>query len=139
MDVIICIVKTVLGDLLMMLIGANLLGIIVRGIIPAYKMDDLGNRTLIEDITSTKSIVMTVIITLLSILYYYSLYHFWNSGVVLAAAMVMFTRLPDLLFEIRTGKKVNSKNMPNKGVNIICTVISWTSLPVLWYSLCYIK
>ena len=122
-----------------MLIGTNLLGIIVRGVVTSYKKDEHGNYQIVEDITSSTSIIMTIVSSLVSILYFYALYHYWNFGVVIAALMLMFSRIPDLLFEMRTGEKINFKNMPKKPIDFFSTAVSWLALPVLWYSLCFLN
>jgi len=69
----------------------------------------------------------------------YSLYHHWNIGVAVAAAMVMFSRLPDLLYEIRTGNKIKLGSMPKNPIDYFTTFILWAALPVLWYSLYCLK
>jgi hypothetical protein len=139
MDTFLCILKTIAGYIILMLVGTNLLGIVVRGIFPTHKKDTEGNLVPIENISSTNSIIMTVILTIVSILYFYALYHYWNVGIMTAGLILMFTRLPDLLFEMKTGEKLNSKNMPKRPIDIICTILSWLALPLIWYSFCYLK
>lgn len=132
------IVKTIIGYFAFMFIGTNLLGMIMRGILPSYYKED-GKLFLIEDISSSKSIVMTLLFLAIAIAYLYLLYHFWNIGIFLAGLIMMLTNLPDLLFEMRTGEKINFKNMPKKPINNICSLLSWLSLPLIWYSLYYLK
>ena len=139
MDTFLCIMKAIIGYIILMFVGTNLLGMIVCGFRPTNKRDSEGNLTSLEDITSNGSIIMTIIFALISVLCFYFLYHYWNVGILTAGLILMFTRLPDLLFETKTGEKINSKNMPKKPVDVLCTILSWVALPLIWYSLCYMK
>lgn len=138
MSIFICILKAIFGYFILMFVGTNLLGLVVRGIIPSYRKDNEGNIILIQDITSVKSIIITIVFFIITVLYFYALYHYWNIGIVIAGAIMMFTRLPDLLFEIKTGEKINYKNIIKKPIDIFCTLLSWAALPLIWYSLCYL-
>lgn len=122
-----------------MFVGTNLLGMIVRGIRPTNVKDSEGNLTPIENISSNTSIVMTIIFIAISFLYFFALFHYWNIGILSAGLILMFTRLPDLLFEMKTGSKINSKNIPKRPIDILCNILSWLALPLVWYSLCYLK
>ena len=57
---------------------------------------------------------MTILFSAISIAYFFALYHYWNIGIMTAGLILMFTRLPDLLFEIKNGVKINATNMPKK-------------------------
>ena len=48
----------------------------------------------------------------------------------------MIARLPDLLYEIRTGTKVTSKTGPKGFLKYIMLIIDWSALIVLWLALC---
>ena len=82
---------------------------------------------------------MTILFSIVSVAYFYALYHYWNIGIMTAGLLLMFTRLPDLLFEMKTGEKINSTNMPKKPIDVMLNILSWLALPIIWYSLCYIK
>ena len=82
---------------------------------------------------------MTILFSIVSVAYFYALYHYWNIGIMTAGLLLMFTRLPDLLFEMKTGEKINSTNMPKKPIDVMLNILSWLALPLIWYSLCYIK
>jgi hypothetical protein len=122
-----------------MIIGTNLLGIVVRGIFPINKKVSEEKSVVIEPISSTSSIIITVILAIVSILYFFALYYYWNLGIMTAGLILMLTRLPDLLFEMKTGEKLNPQNMPKRPIDIICTILSWAALPLIWYSFCYFK
>ena len=142
MAIFLCILKSILGYLVLMLAGTNLLGMIVRGILPTYKKDADGNLQLAMDAKSSGRIVITIVFCVIAILYFYALYHYWNIGIVVTAAMLFLTRIPDLLFEMRTGEKFtlkNRKNMPNRPIDFICNLLRWGALPLTWYSLCYLN
>lgn len=122
-----------------MLVGTNLIGLIVRGIRTTYKKDSEGNLISMGDTSSNGSIIMTVIFSLVSVLYFYVLYHYWNAGIMICGLILMFSRLPDLLFEMKTGIKINPKNMPKTPFNIVVNIISWLVFPLIYFSFCYWK
>jgi hypothetical protein len=53
---------------------------------------------------------------------------------MIAGIMLMISRFPDLITEIKTGKKISNNNMPNRSIDIIFNIICWGALPVIWYS-----
>lgn len=134
----ICILKAILGYFILTLAGVNLLGLIVRGLVPSYTKDDNVNLMLVEELKSRASRILTILSILITIAYFYALYHYWNVGVVIAAAMLMLSRIPDLLYEIKTVTKISFKNMPNKFKYVFWNIIGWLALPVLWYAMCKI-
>jgi len=79
-------------------------------------------------------------ITFLSILvtaaYLFSLFHFWNVWMAVAGVIVMVSRIPDLIWEIRTGDKVTRIRRPKGPVYIVASAFDWGSLLLIWYSLC---
>lgn len=139
MDTFLCILKAIAGYFILMFVGTNLLGIVVRGLRPTLKKDSEGNLVSMVDTSSTGSIIMTILFSLIGIAYFYALYHYWNIGIMTAGLILMFTRLPDLLFEMKNGEKINSANMPKKSIDVMLNILSWLALPLIWYSLCYLK
>ena len=79
---------------------------------------------------------VTSLFAFLALVYFYVLLHFWNIGVGAAAAMLMAGRLPDLLFEIRTGEKIGRQNMPTGSRYFLSTALIWAALLILWQALC---
>jgi len=70
--------------------------------------------------------------------YLYATFHFWNIGVTSIALILMFVRLPDLLWEIKTGKKVTrsvAQEMPKNVLYFITTFLTFAALPALYYFL----
>ena len=139
MTILFCILKSILGYFILMLIGTNLLGIVVRGMVPSLIKDEHGNFQSIEEIYSLGGIVITIISSLIGILFIYALYHYWNIGIAIAGVLLMISRLPDLLYEIKTGEKISFKNMHKRPIDIVCNLLSWGALPLIWYSLCYLS
>lgn len=136
MEIFLCSLKTLVAYILMMLIGTNLLGTVVRGLkTPTIEIN--GELYAQEDITSIRSILLTIFFSLITLSYLFSLYYFWNLGVFLSGLILMITRLPDLLHEIKYGVKINLYNMPQRPIDIIFNIIGWLVLPFLWISFCY--
>jgi hypothetical protein len=138
MDFLISIFKAIVGYIVLLFVGTNLLGLIVRGFIPTYKKDSDGSLISVVPINTVPSITMSITFSIIGILYFYALYHFWNIGILIAGLILMFTRLPDLLFEMKTGEKINLRNMAKGPLDIFFTVLSWLTLPLLWYSFYYL-
>jgi hypothetical protein len=139
MDILFCILKTVICYFLFIFLGTNLIGVIARGLIPCYWKDESGNKFMREDISSAKSILTSLIFFLLGLIYLYLLYHYFNIWLAISATVLAITRLPDILFELKTGEKVNVKNMPKRTIDIFFVTISWLVLPLIWYALCYLQ
>jgi hypothetical protein len=139
MDIFLCILKTIAGYFILMFLGTNLLGIVVRGFRPTLRKDSDGNFVSIVDTSSNGSIIMTILFSIISIVYLYALYHYWNIGIMAAGLILLITRIPDLLFEMKTGEKINSTNMPKNTFNVMLNILSWLALPLIWFSLCYLK
>lgn len=135
----ICILKAVLGYVLLLFVGTNLIGLMVRSLLEASPKN-AGNFVFNSGMSRPTNIIITLLIGLsASLLFLSALYYFFNTGLVIAATMIMLARLPDLFFEIKTGQKITFKALPKRPIDIVCTIIFWAALPVVWYSLCYLK
>jgi hypothetical protein len=81
-----------------------------------------------------------VVGTLLGIIaiaaYLFGLFYVWNLLLAIAAAIPMASRIPDLIWEIRTGKKVTTRTGPKGPLAILTTIADWATIPLIWYSLC---
>ena len=138
MPYIIISLKAILGYFFLMFISTNLIGVVLRGLIKPKTNPEQLHFVMKEDISSDRSVAVTVIFITLSILYLFFLYA-WNIGVGVVGTILMITRIPDAIFEIKTGQKINLKNMRKKPMDVILNIFSWLSLPLLWYSLYTIR
>ena len=140
---ILCILKAVVAWVILMLVSSNLLGFVVRGLLWAPPPVDLPPDSPAHEVLSGASKRMSVgnaIVTLISIIlagvYLYALFYFWNALLTVAAVLLMVSRLPDLLWEIRTGKKVTPQSRPKGASYTVTTILMWAVLPLIWYALC---
>jgi hypothetical protein len=139
---LLCFCKAVVGWLLLMIVGMNFLGLVVRGLIRTPEAQDLDAR--ITDpavrafMTQHKSsnAGFTLFCAVMGMLYLYALSRFWNIGVAAAAVMAMLARLPDLVWEIRTGRKITPESGPKGIPGLLGHLFMWGALPVLWFALC---
>ncbi|KDN56443.1 hypothetical protein FEM21_04620 [Flavobacterium seoulense] len=74
---------------------------------------------------------------ILAVGYFYAINHFYNILLVIAAALIMISRLPDLLSEIKTGEKTTKKNMKQRPIDIIFNILFFIAIPIIWYSFKY--
>jgi len=134
--------KTIIAWGLMAFIGTNLIGFIVRGFVQPLRQPESGDEKASDVIANEVQRLrianagITILAFVLTIAYLWALYHFWNIGLAASASILMLSRVPDLLWEIRTGSKVRPGNAPKSGIYIIATVLMWIVLPLIWYSLC---
>ena len=136
-----CLIEAAVWWVGLMLIGTNLVGMVVRGLVLAPGMAELEaglHPALRGEVAKDKraNAGITVFFVLLTVLYLYLLLRFWNFGVLAAAALLMLSRLPDLLWEIRTGQKVTLRAAPKGAMTILATVMMLASFPLLWLALC---
>lgn len=141
MLIIIGIVKSIVAWFIIMIIGINLLGFVVRGLlwlppsIEPFEGTEFGNKLKKEVlITPLQNFIMTLTAFVFTLAWLFALYHFWNVGLVAAAVIIMLSRFPDLLWEIKHGVKV-TKNRGPRFSNLFAFEFL-LSFPLTWYSLC---
>lgn len=144
---IFCILKAVIAWVILSVAGTNLLGFVVRGLLwaapsidPSNELsDDSPVHELLSDFTRRMR-VRNAFITFISVIAtaacLYGLFYFWNILLVVAALMIMGSRLPDLLWEIREGRRIEFEDMSYRRKDIIIAVLMWGSLLLTWYALC---
>lgn len=134
------ILVTVIFYLILMYLSVNLLGLLVRGLFSNPELDRLKKEShefIKHEIEKSQSADkwINVISLILIIAYLYSLSHFWNIGVMMVAIIIMAGRLPDLLWEIKHGRKTDPESMKHNALYYISAFLPWLGLPVLYYSL----
>jgi len=121
---------------ILLFVSTNLIGVLVRGFIQDQKFAELiSNNDLIATEHKKSERTTNIIAILLIAVFIGVIYYFWNIGVVMAAVMLMTSRLPELIWEIRHGQKLQSSDTGRPKFVFLATLLSWVSLPVLWYAL----
>ena len=137
-----CIVKAVFLWLILNFVGINLIGFIVRGILddpplvdpPTERFHEYLKAEQRSMIRASKSITLFSVIVAIG--YVYVLYSYWNLLMAVSGVILMFTRLPDLLWEIRTGRRVNRKDCPKGVLYYAVLFVDFAVLPLVWYAVC---
>lgn len=120
-----------------------MLGLFVRGLFTNPELEklkkeghDFIKQEIEKDEKANKWVNLTALI--LIAVFFYLLFRIWNIGVLGSAIIIMIGRLPDLIWEIKHGKKVDSKLMKKDALYYITSFLPWLALPVLYYSLYYL-
>ena len=139
---IIHILISVVFFFILMYLSVNLLGLFVRGLFPQQELDRIKKEdpVFIAVAGSDKEYIRkqkrtTIIALILNIAFFCLLFRIWNIGVVVVVIIIMAGRLPDLLWDIRHGKKTDPKLMRKNALYYISAILPWVALPVLYYSL----
>jgi hypothetical protein len=135
--IVISIIVAIVAWYIIMLISVNLLGHVVRGLLwsPPFADDPPLSEELKKLVmTPNLNFVMTSVAIVLAGAYYFSLYHFWNIGLVVAAGLIMLSRLPGLLWEMMNGGEVYRATRIKLG-SLFTAVAFFISIPLVWYSL----
>ena len=127
-------------------LSVNLFGLFVRGLFSNSELDRLekeGSDFVKAEVIKHKKAdkKVTIFALLLLVAFFYALLHFWNVWVVVAAIMIIAGRFPDLLWEIKNGKRLTyqeTKNLPHDILYFITAFLPWVAFPVLYYSLYYL-
>jgi xanthine/uracil permease len=139
---LLCILKVIVVGLILMLVGTNLIGFIVRGffwIPPSVDSPTEGVHELLSRESKRMSVAngsITFFSVVLAAAYLSALFYFWNVLLAVAGGLIMASRIPDLVWEIRTGSKVTRQSAPKGLLYILATIIQWVSFPLIWYALC---
>ncbi|WP_152547357.1 hypothetical protein [Flavobacterium seoulense] len=135
----IIILKTVIALITLTFVGINLLSFIFRSLniimsLPASKSSGVNKMIKQSLYLETVFFIFSII---LAVGYFYAINHFYNILLVIAAALIMISRLPDLLSEIKTGEKTTKKNMKQRPIDIIFNILFFIAIPIIWYSFKY--
>jgi hypothetical protein len=122
-----CVIKLILAWFILLYIGTNLVGYVVRNFLswssPVIDLREPFKKMFTHELRRERALDIAI-------------YHFWNVGLAVSAGLVMVGRLPNLLWEIRTGTKISTANYPKGAVSVMSIVLILLSLPLTWYSLC---
>lgn len=129
-----------------MVISVNLLGLWVRGLFKNESIKELeltGSDFVKSEIKKDNkfNIYENILFIILNILFLLYLIEYWNIGVMFVSIIIMLSRLPDLLWEIKNKRRLqisDTKLLP-KGTIYYITGFSWLiEIPLLYYSLFYL-
>jgi hypothetical protein len=141
---IIHILISIIFYFILMYLSINLLGLLVRGFFTNPDLEKLkteGHEFIKQEIKkSERADKWLNLIAFLAIIgYLYTTFHFWNIGVTVVAVVLMLVRLPDLLWEIKTGQELNrvasALSMPRNALHYVTTFLTIAALPLLYYFL----
>jgi len=143
--IIIHILISIVFYFVLMWLSINLLGLLVRGLFTNPELDKIEAETKHDFIKkeigkSKRADKWLNLIAFLGIIgYLYATFHFWNIGVTAVAIALMLVRLPDLLWEIKTGQEHNrvasALSMPKNALYYITSFLTFAALPALYYFL----
>lgn len=147
MGIIFQIIISIISYFVLMYLSINLLGLCVRGLFTnpeLYRLKSEGHEFIKKEIEKSERADkwLNIVAFVLIILYLYLLFRFLNIWVMLVAIILMATRLPDLIWEIKHGKKLTKnevRNLPHNGSFYIISFLDWAMLPALFYFLFYFK
>lgn len=147
--IIIHILISVVFYFVLLWLSVNLLGLLVRGLFTNPELDKLKVETKHDFIKdeikkSERADKWLNLIAFLGIIgYLYATFYFWNIGVTAVAIVLMLIRLPDLIWEIKTGQELNRVasvlSMPKNALHYITSFLTFAALPALYYFLYHFK
>ena len=131
---------TLIAWLILMFVCTNLIGFIIGGFYTNPELAKIvdGNEILAEDYRKTKKAnkLISIFAIIVMILFLTALYNFWNIALLIAALMILVARIPDLIWEMRHGRKLDRSEMSlMPRAYTLLSVISYASVSVVWYSL----
>jgi len=137
------ILKAIVAWVILMLVGTNIIGFLVRGLVhQSVPHEDEFETEFVRGLVRRVrrwDTVATAGWAVLCLGYLYLLFRWWNLTVALAGLVLMLARLPELLFELRTGlsysaeaRRISAMNM-SRGARVFCDILAWSALPLLWW------
>lgn len=135
------ILKALLVWVVMWLTTTNLVGFALRGFFYMPPAVDAPTDRVTELLATetnrmaSGSRIMALFATVGLLVLLWALYRYWNLWLVAAAGLIIIARLPDLFWEIRTGRRVTRSDAPAGLVYRFSPVLLLGSLPLVWYAL----
>ena len=120
--------------LILMFLSTNLLGFLARNTVSKLIISEesaAGDNSNAE--AAEQSLNPFALVLLL--LFLSALFYFGNYALVFAVLMLMAGRLPDLVWEVRQGRKLHLGDMKRTAFPVLSALLVWASLPVIWFGL----
>jgi len=133
---------SIIGYFVLMCITTNLTGMVVRGFFcQDTDFEDFLKKGKPRPYANMKISMggrvdkgTTILFFIITVLFLYLLYRYLNIWAVVAALLLTFSRIPELLWEIRNGRKVTANDRP-KGRFYLITDIMMLIIPLIfWWS-----
>jgi len=141
-----CILKTFVAWVALLVISRNLFSAVVRGFFVQKLPTDAPSEELRAVLNKESrrmyavDFAMTLLFAFLGAGFLFALYHFWNIGLAISAGLMMVLSLPDVLWDIQTGRtsfeKVAKEKMPKGVLHNVAFLFIILTIPIVWYSLC---
>jgi hypothetical protein len=133
MRIALSILAGLIGYFFLMVVSVNLVGMIIRGFVPGNENRISNTSFSPENLKSAPSVTATTISVLLTTLFFILQIKYLNVWFGIAAGLLMVTRIPDLLYEMKSGTKISLQNMPKRPIDVIANIGSWLALPIICY------
>ena len=145
-ELLITSVVAIIGWFILMLVSTNVLGLFVRGFFkdPVLNVLDDAERekTLPSGFINSErkerfraNSFVNITAFILFVGFLFLLFYFLGVFALLAALMIMVSRFPDLIWEIKHGRKIAVATMPRGTIFYLTSLLDWMSFPVFWYSI----
>jgi hypothetical protein len=137
-----CVFKTIFIWVGLLIVSINLIGWIMRGLLWRPPQIDAPTDRVREVLLkeskkmTSANIFMTLLVFAVALGYIFILYHFGNIFLMIAGVLLMLFRLPDLIWEIRTGSRISRTNAPQGFIHTASFLLMFFTLPLVWYSIC---
>ncbi len=135
-------ILSIILSFVLLYVTINLTGMVVRGFFRNATLEKLKNDEKAHSFIKTEidrnnrvDDAITVVFAIISISYLYLLYRFFSFGVVVAVLIIVVARVPDLVWEIKNGRKVTRSDGPKGGIHSITGIMGAISLLLLWWLL----
>jgi hypothetical protein len=135
MSVVYQIAITLVGWFAIMFISTNLIGLLMRGVAnPEFDEIESYHEIIAKDYRKHNNIGNIIAMVLIGI-FFCILYYFWNIYLVISAFMLMLSRAPVVSSEIKAKHVFRLDIVQNPILSALWSLLSWGSLPVVWFSL----
>ena len=123
-----------------MFIGQSIIGFLLSGLyVPDRIETDIDVINEIQDKHESRNHIFNFLTVIVLIIYLYALNYYWNIYLLVSGLILIISKIPDLLFQIKAGKKINVRDLPKNPLNYFCVFLDWAVMPLIWYSFYVMK
>jgi len=120
----------------------NLTGMVVRGFFRnstleklkrdektlSFIKDEIGRYNKFQDLG-------TIVFVVISIMFLALIYHYFNVQAMIAILLLVASRIPDLVWEIKSGRKTTLHDGAKGGLYTFTGYLTLVAIPFLWWSI----